>query len=141
MREGIGMLGPGCGPSWSPRSRSSRSAATASTRRSTSATSSSTKAIGVDLDIKPGVGPVAERPIRTRADLAQLRDLTPEDVPYVTEAIGLLTRELGATPSSASPVPPSPSPATSSRAARPAHVRNNAKAMMYGDPERPGPTS
>ena len=56
------------------------------------------KAIGVDLDIKPGVGPVVEQPVRTRADLARLRDLTPEDVPYVTEAIGLLTRELGATP-------------------------------------------
>src|SRR5215203_4314248 len=28
------------------------------------------KAIGVGLDIKPGVGPVVENPIRTRADLA-----------------------------------------------------------------------
>lgn len=81
------------------------------------------KAIGIDLDIKPGVGPVVEKPIRSRADLAQLRDLTPEDVSYVTEAIGLLTAELGETPSSASPAPPSPSPATSSRAARPARTR------------------
>ncbi len=56
------------------------------------------KAIGIDLDIKPGVGPVVERPVRTRADLDRLRDLTPQDVPYVTEAIGMLTRELGATP-------------------------------------------
>lgn len=56
------------------------------------------KAIGIDLDIKPGVGPVVQNPIRTRADLAQLRDLTPEDVWYVTEAIGLLTAELGETP-------------------------------------------
>jgi uroporphyrinogen decarboxylase len=56
------------------------------------------KAIGIDLDIKPGVGPVVAKPIRTRADLAQLRDLTPEDVWYVTEAIGLLTAELGPTP-------------------------------------------
>ena len=38
------------------------------------------KAIGIDLDIKPGVGPVVADPIRTRADLARLRDLTPEDV-------------------------------------------------------------
>lgn len=80
------------------------------------------KAIGIDLDIKPGVGPVVEKPIRSRADLAQLRDLTPEDVSYVTEAIRLLTAELGETPSSASP-PPSPSPATSWRAARPARTR------------------
>lgn len=77
------------------------------------------KAIGIDLDIKPGVGPVVEKPIRTRADLAQLRDLTPDDVSYVTEAIGLLTAELGSTPSSASPARLSPSRATSWRAARP----------------------
>lgn len=81
------------------------------------------KAIGIDLDIKPGVGPVVERPIRTRADLAQLRDLTPEDVSYVTEAIGLLTRELGPTPSSVSRARLSPSRVTSSRAARPARTR------------------
>ncbi|MGA4544397.1 uroporphyrinogen decarboxylase [Uniformispora flossi] len=56
------------------------------------------KAIGVDLDIKPGVGPVVANPIRTKADLAQLRDLTPEDVPYVTEAVRQLTAELGGTP-------------------------------------------
>ncbi|WP_425527907.1 uroporphyrinogen decarboxylase [Yinghuangia seranimata] len=56
------------------------------------------KAIGVDLDIKPGVGPVVAHPIRSREDLAQLRDLTPEDVPYITEAVGQLTRELGGTP-------------------------------------------
>lgn len=78
------------------------------------------KAIGIDLDIKPGVGPVIADPIRTRADLARLRDLTPEDVRYVTEAIGLLTAELGATPSSASPGRRSPSPAISWRAVRPA---------------------
>lgn len=77
------------------------------------------KAIGVDLDIKPGVGPVVEKPIRTRADLAQLRDLTPDDVSYVTDAIKLLTAELGATPSSASRARPSPSRATSWRAVRP----------------------
>src|SRR5919197_5848222 len=33
------------------------------------------KAIGVDLDIKPGVGPVVAHPIRGRSDLAQLRPL------------------------------------------------------------------
>src|SRR5690242_9033240 len=56
------------------------------------------KAIGVDVDIKPGVGPVIEQPVRTRADLDRLRPLTPEDVPYVTEAVRQLTGELGATP-------------------------------------------
>ena len=38
------------------------------------------KAVGVDLDIKPGVGPVIARPIRTAADLEQLRPLEDGDV-------------------------------------------------------------
>src|SRR6187402_1953495 len=54
-------------------------------------------AIGVDLDIVPGVGPVVASPIRSRADLAQLRDLTPDDVPDITESVRLLTAELGST--------------------------------------------
>ena len=33
------------------------------------------KAIGVGIDIAPGVGPVVDRPIRAEADLAQLRSL------------------------------------------------------------------
>jgi uroporphyrinogen decarboxylase len=56
------------------------------------------KAIGVDLDIKPGVGPVIARPIRTAADLDQLRPLEPTDVGFIVDAIGQLTAELGATP-------------------------------------------
>ncbi|MEZ5237186.1 MAG: uroporphyrinogen decarboxylase family protein [Acidimicrobiales bacterium] len=34
-------------------------------------------AIGVGIDVVPGVGPVVERPFRSRADLARLRPLTP----------------------------------------------------------------
>jgi uroporphyrinogen decarboxylase len=56
------------------------------------------KAVGVDLDIVGGVGPVVAKPIRTRADLDQLRPLEAGDVPYVSEAVRLLTAELGATP-------------------------------------------
>jgi len=56
------------------------------------------KAIGVDLDIKSGVGPVIARPIRTAADLDQLRPLTPDDVPYVTEAIAAIVADLAGTP-------------------------------------------
>ena len=79
------------------------------------------KAIGIDLDIKPGVGPVVEKPIRTRADLAQLRDLTPEDVSLRHRGDRPAHRASSAPPrSSASPARPSPSRATSSRAARPA---------------------
>jgi uroporphyrinogen decarboxylase len=56
------------------------------------------KAVGVGIDIKPGVGPVLDSPVRTAADLEQLRPLEPGDVPYVTEAVATLTGELGATP-------------------------------------------
>jgi uroporphyrinogen decarboxylase len=56
------------------------------------------KAIGVGIDIKPGVGPVVDHPIRSAADLTKLRPLTPEDVPYVSEAIANLTKELGNKP-------------------------------------------
>jgi len=56
------------------------------------------KAVGMDLDIKPGVGPVIARPIRTRADLGQLRDLEPDDVAPVLAAVEALRSELGGTP-------------------------------------------
>ncbi|MER7917345.1 MULTISPECIES: uroporphyrinogen decarboxylase [unclassified Streptomyces] len=92
------------------------------------------KAIGLDLDIKPGVGPVVEQPVRTRADLARLRDLTPEDVSYVTEAIGMLTRELGPTPLIGFAGAPF-TLASYLVEGGPSRTYENAKAMMYGDPE------
>ncbi|WP_425491426.1 uroporphyrinogen decarboxylase [Nocardioides luti] len=56
------------------------------------------KAVGVDLDIKPGVGPVVASPVRTLADVAAIPDLTPEHVPFITEAVRGLVGELGSTP-------------------------------------------
>jgi uroporphyrinogen decarboxylase len=56
------------------------------------------KAVGVDLDIKPGVGPVVAQPVRTLADVAAIPDLEPDHVPYVTEAVRALVAELGGTP-------------------------------------------
>ena len=56
------------------------------------------KAIGFDLDIVAGVGPVVAHPVREAKDLDQLIDLTPEHVPYITEAVGQLVSELGETP-------------------------------------------
>jgi uroporphyrinogen decarboxylase len=55
-------------------------------------------AAGVDLDIVPGVGPVVAEPVRTRADVDRLRPLSPDDVPYVDEAVRQLVAELGAVP-------------------------------------------
>jgi uroporphyrinogen decarboxylase len=56
------------------------------------------KAVGVDLDIVPGVGPVVAEPFRTEKDLDRLPALTPEHVPYIAEAVRTLTGELGGTP-------------------------------------------
>jgi uroporphyrinogen decarboxylase len=56
------------------------------------------KAVGVDLDIKPGVGPVVAQPVRTLADVAAIPDLTPDQVPFITAAVRALTAELGCTP-------------------------------------------
>ena len=56
------------------------------------------KAVGVDLDIKPGVGPVVASPVRTLEDVAAIPDLEPGHVPFITEAVTALVSELGATP-------------------------------------------
>jgi uroporphyrinogen decarboxylase len=56
------------------------------------------KAIGVDLDIVPGTGPVVAEPIRTLGQLDQLRDLEPDDVTPITDAVKALVGELGSTP-------------------------------------------
>ncbi len=56
------------------------------------------KAVGVDLDIVPGTGPVVARPVSSLADVAAIPDLVPEQVSYVAEAVRLLVAELGAVP-------------------------------------------
>ncbi len=55
-------------------------------------------AVGVGVDIVAGVGPVVEKPVAEAADIDRLRPLERDDVPYVTEAVQALVRELGATP-------------------------------------------
>lgn len=56
------------------------------------------KAIGVDLDIVPGTGPVVAEPVRSAAQLAQFRDVEPDDVRTITDAVTALVGELGSTP-------------------------------------------
>lgn len=56
------------------------------------------KAVGVDLDIVAGVGPVVVSPVRTLADVEAIPDLTPEHVPFISQAVRQLVAELGATP-------------------------------------------
>jgi uroporphyrinogen decarboxylase len=55
-------------------------------------------AVGIDLDIVPGTGPVIAEPIRDQAAVAAVRALEPNDVPYTTESVGRLIEELGPIP-------------------------------------------
>ncbi|MBC5636643.1 uroporphyrinogen decarboxylase [Ornithinibacillus hominis] len=51
-------------------------------------------ALGVDVEIKSGIGPVIGNPIKTIEDVEKLGIINPEaDVPYVLETIRLLTEE------------------------------------------------
>ncbi|MBS4210689.1 uroporphyrinogen decarboxylase [Bacillus sp. FJAT-50079] len=51
-------------------------------------------ALGVNVEIVGGVGPVIDNPIRSTADVEKLGELNPEeDIPYVLETIKLLTEE------------------------------------------------
>ena len=53
------------------------------------------QAMGVELEIAPGVGPVIESPIRAAADVDRLRPLDPhEGVPFVLEAVTALAGQL-----------------------------------------------
>jgi uroporphyrinogen decarboxylase len=92
------------------------------------------KAIGFDLEIRPGVGPVVEHPIRTRADLDRLRSLEPDDVAYVTETIGILLGELGGTPLIGFAGAPF-TLATYLVEGGPSKNFETLKSLMYGDPE------
>lgn len=51
-------------------------------------------ALGVDVEIKSGVGPVIHNPIATYQDVEKLGEIDPQrDVPYVLDTIRLLTQE------------------------------------------------
>ena len=53
-------------------------------------------AVGFGVEVHPGIGPVADRPFESAADLERLRPLEPEvDVPWVAETIEILVKELG----------------------------------------------
>ncbi|MBS4218113.1 uroporphyrinogen decarboxylase [Bacillus sp. FJAT-49711] len=50
--------------------------------------------LGVDVEIKSGIGPVIDNPIRSIKDIEVLGEINPEeDIPYVLDTIKLLTEE------------------------------------------------
>ncbi len=56
------------------------------------------KALGVDLDIQPGVGPVIASPVRDLAGAEAIPTFDPSQLSFVTEAVQALRGELGGTP-------------------------------------------
>jgi uroporphyrinogen decarboxylase len=91
------------------------------------------KAIGISLDISPGIGPVIEHPIRDIRDLERLRPLEPGDVPYITEAVRTLVSELGGRPLIGFAGGPF-TLASYLVEGGPSKTHDRTKAMMYGDP-------
>jgi uroporphyrinogen decarboxylase len=91
-------------------------------------------AVGVDLDIVAGVGPVVAKPVRTRADLDRLPELTADHVSYITEAVGMLVAELGPTPLIGFAGAPF-TLASYLVEGGPSKNHEHTKALMYGDPE------
>lgn len=92
--------------------------------------------MGIDLEFAKGEGPVIHNPVRTAADVDNLRLIEPEaDVPYVLEAIKLVRAELeGKTPL----IGFSGAPFTlASYMVEGGASRNyvEAKSLMYGAPE------
>jgi len=55
-------------------------------------------AVGLDIEIVPGTGPVVAEPVRQVADVERIRPLQPDDVPDIAESVRRLVAELGATP-------------------------------------------
>jgi uroporphyrinogen decarboxylase len=92
------------------------------------------KAIGVDLDIVPGVGPVVAAPVTSMADVEKLRPLLDEDVEPIAEAIGVLVRELGSTPLIGFAGAPF-TLASYLIEGGPSREHLATKALMYGNPE------
>lgn len=92
-------------------------------------------AIGVDVEIKSGIGPVISNPVRTLADVQKLGEIHPEkDVPYVLETIKLLTQEQLSVPL----IGFSGAPFTLASymiEGGPSKNYNKTKAFMYAEPE------
>jgi len=91
------------------------------------------RAVGIDVDIKPGVGPVVGTPFRELSDVARLRPLEPGDVPYITEAVRSLTGELAGKPLIGFAGGPF-TLASYLIEGGPSRNHDRTRALMYGDP-------
>jgi uroporphyrinogen decarboxylase len=90
-------------------------------------------AVGLDIDFKPGIGPVIAEPFTGEQDLARLRPLEEADVPYVTAAVTSLVAELGPTPLIGFAGAPF-TLASYLIEGGPSRHHDRTRALMYGDP-------
>ncbi|WP_227002669.1 uroporphyrinogen decarboxylase [Salicibibacter kimchii] len=91
-------------------------------------------ALGVDVEIKAGVGPVIEKPVRTMQDVERLHQLEPEThVDYVLETIRLLRTQLQVPLISFAGAPFTL--ASYMVEGGPSKNYEQTKAMMYGNPK------
>jgi uroporphyrinogen decarboxylase len=92
-------------------------------------------AIGVDVEIQSGIGPVIHNPIRSLQDVEKLGEITPEeDVPYVLDTIKLLTTEMLDVPLIGFAGAPF-TVASYMIEGRPSKSYNKTKAFMYTEPK------
>ncbi|MDQ3105070.1 MAG: uroporphyrinogen decarboxylase [Actinomycetota bacterium] len=92
------------------------------------------KAVGVDLDIVPGTGPVVAEPVRSRREVERLRPLDAGDVWFVAEACRGLVGELATTPLIGFAGAPF-TLASYLVEGGPSRDHARTKQLMYGDPE------
>jgi len=91
------------------------------------------QAIGIDLDIVPGVGPVIAAPMRRAQDVTAIRALEPDDLPEVRQAVAQLVGELGPVPLIGFAGAPF-TLASYLVEGGPSRNHEHTKALMYGDP-------
>jgi uroporphyrinogen decarboxylase len=91
--------------------------------------------MGVDVELVENVGPVIERPVRTRADVDRLRVPEPEEaVPFILEAVSIVRRELRPDQAVIGFCGGPFTVAGYLIEGRPSRDFLNVKRMMYGDP-------
>ncbi len=91
------------------------------------------KAVGIDLDIVAGTGPVIASPVRTADDVRRIRRLVPDDVPFITEAVSNTVAELDGLPLIGFAGAPF-TLASYLVEGGPSKNHEHTKALMYGDP-------
>ena len=92
------------------------------------------EAVGVDIDIEPGIGPVLDVPFRSREDLDRIPELTAEMIPDIAESVHRIVMELGPLPL----VGFAGAPFTLASylvEGGPSKNHEETKALMHGDPQ------